>query len=244
MLMPIRCACLSRRGFLSGVAAAGGAATIAAAGGAAAQAAPFRVDVHHHLYPPKSMARAAKSYTMLPVMKGWQAEHSLAQMDQSGIQTSVLSVAAPGVWFGDAQEARDLARACNEYGAALVRDHPGRFGFFAMLPLPDIEGSLREIEYAMDVLKADGIGLFTNYPDNVWLGNPAFAPVYNELNRRRVIAYTHPNTASCCTNLTPGIADTVVEYGAPPPEPSPRWCSVGSTRPIPTSRSSSVTPAA
>ncbi len=60
----------------------------------------------------------------------------------------------------------------------------------------------------------DGIGLFTNYPDNVWLGNPKFAPVYEELNRRRAIAYTHPNTAACCTNLTPGIADTVVEYGA------------------------------
>ena len=126
----------------------------------------------------------------------------------------MLSVAAPGVWFGDAQEARQLARACNEYGAGLVRDHPGRFGFFAMLPLPDIEGSLREIEYAMDTLKVDGIGLFTNYPDNIWLGDPRFVPVSDELNRRRAVAYTHPNTASCCTNLVPGVADTVVEYGA------------------------------
>ena len=205
--MPIGCGCLLRRGFL------GGAAALAASG-AAAQEAPFRVDVHHHLYPPEWMARAARSYTMLPVMKGWRVENSLAQMDQSGIQTSMLSVAAPGVWFGDAQEARQLARACNEYGAGLVRDYPGRFGFFAMLPLPDVEGSLREIEYAMDVLKVDGIGLFTNYPDNVWLGDARFAPVYAELNRRRAIAYTHPNTAACCTNLTPGIADTVVEYGA------------------------------
>ncbi len=118
---------------------------LAGGGAAAAQETRFRIDVHHHLYPPEWMARAGKAYTMLPVMRGWRVEHSLDQMDQSGIQTSMLSVAAPGVWFGDAQEARQLARLCNEYGAGLMRDHPGRFGFFAMLPLPDIDASLREI---------------------------------------------------------------------------------------------------
>ena len=206
MRMGMACGCVSRRGFL------GGAAALAASG-ARAQEQPFRVDVHHHLYPPEWLARAGKVYNMLPVMTGWRVEHSLDQMDQAGIRTAMLSVATPGVYFGDVQEARQLARLCNEYGAGLVRDHPGRFGFFAMLPLPDIEGSLREIEYAMDTLKVDGIGLFTNYPDNIWLGNPKFAPVYEELNRRNAVVYTHPNTAACCTNLTPGIPDTVVEYG-------------------------------
>ena len=206
--MRLGCGCVSRRSFMCG------AAALAASVNAVAQERPFRIDVHHHLYPPEWMARASKSYSMLPVMTGWRVEHSLDQMDRSAIQRSMLSVAAPGVWFGDAQEARLLARMCNEYGAGLVRDYPGRFGFFAMLPLPDIDGSLREIEYAMDTLNVDGIGLFTNYPDNIWLGNPKFAPVYAELNRRKAVAYTHPNTAACCTNLTPGIADTVVEYGA------------------------------
>ena len=207
MLMHRSCGCLSRRGFL------GGAAAAAMAACADAQEPPFRVDVHHHLYPPEWMARAGRVYTMLPVMTGWRIENSLDQMDKAGIRTSVLSVATPGVWFGDAAEARQLARLCNEYGAGIVREHRDRFGFFAMLPLPDIEGSLKEIEYAMDVLKVDGIGMFTNYPGNIWLGDPKFAPVYEELNRRKAVVYTHPNTAECCTNLTPGIADTVIEYG-------------------------------
>ena len=203
------CGCVSRRGFVQG------AAALAACGTPASAAErPFRIDVHHHLYPPDWMARASQHFRMMPVMTGWRVEHSLDQMDQAGIQRSMLSVAAPGVWFGDRNEARQLARACNEYGAGLVRDHPGRFGFFAMLPLPDIEGSLREIGYAFETLDVDGIGLFTNYPDNVWLGDPVFAPIYEELNRRKAVAYTHPNTAACCNNLVPGVADTVVEYGA------------------------------
>ncbi len=204
------CGCLSRRGFISSAIAAGVAATTKST--LAAQPA-FRVDVHHHLYPPELLTRAAKVMPLLPLISGWRVEHSLEEMDAAGIKTSMLSLAMPGVAFETPEQARLLARLTNEYGAGLVREHQGRFGFFAIPPLPDVEGSLREIEYAMDVLKADGIGVFTNYPGNIWLGDPKFAPVYEELNRRKAVLYTHPNTADCCTNLTPGIADTVVEYG-------------------------------
>ena len=136
---------------------------------------------------------------------------SIQEMDRNGIATSIVSLVQPGVWLGEAESARRLARDCNEYGARMVADHPGRFGLFAAIPLPDTEGSLREIEYAMDVLKADGIGLMTSFDDR-YLGDPSFGPVYEELNRRRAIVYVHPTQPKCCTGLVPGVTVSTIEY--------------------------------
>ena len=103
----------------------------------------------------------------------WSAAASLEEMDKSGIATAILSIVQPGIWYGDnLEESRSLARQVNEYGAKLVRDHPGRFGLFAAVAPPDVQGSLKEIEYALDTLKADGIGLFTSYQDK-YLGDAA-----------------------------------------------------------------------
>jgi predicted TIM-barrel fold metal-dependent hydrolase len=94
----------------------------------------------------------------------------------------------------------------------VVRDHPGRFGLFAALPLPDQDGSLKEIEYAYDTLKADGIALWTSYLDK-WPGDPAFERAFEELNRRNAVVFFHPATASCCRNLIPGLQVAgMIEY--------------------------------
>ncbi len=210
MPMGQACGCLPRRGVLCGAAGLGAAVL---AGGARAQAPrPFRVDVHHHMYPPEYLAGLGRHLRVPPVMGAWTPEHSLDQMDRAGIRTAMLSITAPGVWFGDPAEARQLARASNEYGAGLKRDHAGRFGLYAALPAPDLDGSLAEIAYALDTLHADGIGMFTSY-GGTWLGDPAFAPVYEELNRRKAVLYTHPIDAPCCVGLVPGVADQVVEWG-------------------------------
>jgi predicted TIM-barrel fold metal-dependent hydrolase len=133
-------------------------------------------------------------------------------MDKAGVATSIVSITTPGVWIGDHPQGRRVARECNDYAAKLAVDFPGRFGMFTALPLPDVEGSLREMEYGFDVLKADGIALFTSYRDK-WLGDLAFEPVMAELNRRKAIVFTHPEAPVCCRGLLPGINEAVIEYG-------------------------------
>ncbi len=171
-----------------------------------------RIDVHYHIAPPAWAAVLNERHVMQPAWNGWSPAKAVADMDRDGVATSIVSVTTPGVWFGDAQQARRLARDCNDFAAKMRSDHPGRFGVFAAIPLPDTEGSLREIEYALDTLKADGIGLLTSYGDK-WLGDAAYAPVFEELNRRKAIVYTHPTVADCCRNLSTGLAPPVIEYG-------------------------------
>jgi len=170
--------------------------------------APYRIDVHHHLYPPAYRTALGSLSAGLPA---WSPEQSIEEMDRGGIATSLLSISSPGVWFGDAEQGRRLARMVNDYGALTAKDHPGRFGLFAALPLPDIEGSLREIEYALDTLKADGIGLLTSYGDR-WLGDASFAPIWTELDRRKTVVYTHPTTPACCGNLHNDVPAVMIEW--------------------------------
>jgi predicted TIM-barrel fold metal-dependent hydrolase len=177
---------------------------------AVAQPAPakVRIDVHHHYLPPAQAKAFADSHVGVPK---WSPQMSLDDMDKAGVQKAVLSLVQPGVWLGNVEAARKLARECNDYGAQLRKDYPGRFGLFAAIPLPDTEGSLREIEYALDVLKADGIALYTSYAGK-YLGDPAFVPVFEELHRRKAVVYTHPVSPACCSNMIAGVQDGTVEY--------------------------------
>ncbi|MGY4446402.1 putative TIM-barrel fold metal-dependent hydrolase [Bradyrhizobium sp. i1.3.1] len=155
----------SRRGFLAGVGAVGLASAIPAVA-VHGQAKPALIDTHLHFYPPEYQKlwlgyEDARKQPHFPGQVAWTREKLVEDMDRNGIRTGILSVAStPGVWFdlGPAEAGR-LARACNEYAADMMRDHPGRFGLFATLSMQDVDATLREIEYAFDTLKADGIGL-------------------------------------------------------------------------------------
>ena len=201
-----------RRKFLTGMTALGAGALLPGcqtAGTQAAGAKPYRIDVHHHIAPP------AYSAALKSMMRGhakWSPQASIEDMDKSGIATSITSLINPGMqaWSGDVEGARKMAREANEYAARLARDYPGRFGSFASIPFPDIEGSLREIEYAMDTLKADGIYLWTSYGGKL-LGDPDFFPILEELNRRKLVVYTHPATPACCAKVMPWISINAIE---------------------------------
>lgn len=172
-----------------------------------------RIDVHHHLFPPPFVASLVEHehYLAHGVARHWTPQASLDDMDAAGIATAFTSITAPGFALVSPQRRFAVSRECNEFGARMRDDHRERFGLFASLPLPDVDASLREIAHALDTLGADGIALLTSYGGH-WLGDPAFAPVMDELHRRRAVAYVHPTVADCCRNLVPGIADWVLEF--------------------------------
>jgi 6-methylsalicylate decarboxylase len=210
----------SRREWLAGVAAA----TLASSRrlpGQSRPANPRAIDCHHHFVSPgwvKALAEKdghhVAGYTTwfaLDRLKVYTPAHDIEDMDRDGVATSILSCTTPGVWFGDPEETRRLARDMNEFAARAASDYKGRFGVFATLPLPVIDDSLREIEYALDTLKADGVGLLSSY-GNHWLGDPIFRPVLDELNRRKAIVYTHPTDGPCCQDLFRNSQPGTVEY--------------------------------
>jgi predicted TIM-barrel fold metal-dependent hydrolase len=190
------CERASRRDVLARLGAAGAAALLPQANARAqvpVASGKGRIDVHYHIFPPESLAVSRN-----PAQSGWTVQQALDALDRNGVATAIASAGST--------LPVDKARAFNEFGARIGRDHAGRFGLFAALPLPDIDASLKEIAHAYDVLKADGIGLATSYGD-LWLGDRRFEPVLEELNRRKAVVFVHPADAPCCVNLS---------YQAPP----------------------------
>ena len=206
----LSCACCPpRRDFLGKLAALGASAMLPGELMAQTGAKPHRIDVHHHLMYPGYLdevggRRAGSSFK-------WSPEMSLEDMDKSGIAVSVLSLIQPGAATNEVEKGRRIARLSNEYGARLARDHKGRFASFATLPLLDTEGALKEIGYALDTLKAEGLCLMTSYQDK-YLGDASFTPIWEELNRRKAVIYTHPLSPDCCRNVKTEVPPAVVEY--------------------------------
>ena len=199
----------SRRAFLKRLAAL--AALVPVERPIVAKPTAGRIDVHHHYQSPAYAQFLSKHPAAGPPVH-WTLEADLDDMDGSGTATAILSNFTPPT-EGALDERRNLARANNEFVTRLIAGHPGRFGLFATIPLPDIDGCLRELEYALDILKADGVATYSNSGDR-WLGDALFDPLWAELNRRKALVYVHPTPADCCRNLVPDVPDTIVEYGA------------------------------
>lgn len=251
--------CPSRRQFLAGLAAAG-AAACSSGTQQTAQGAPTqkpsdqipetgnqgRISVHHHYGPPMWMKVLAENDALnVEPWKDWHPSHAVEAMDRAGVQTSISSITVPGIYFWEhfgnqqappgAKVKNDvvaMARDANEFGAKMKKDYPGRFGIWASLPLPLVDESLKEIEYALDTLKLDGIGLTTSIGTK-YMGDLSFTPVFEELNRRKAVVYTHPGAAPCCLYLIPKVGPTTLEYSQDTARTIVSWIESGQAEKFP-----------
>lgn len=174
-----------------------------------------KIDVHAHFLPP--VYRQALKDAGLETLDGgfpipdWHADTSIAAMDSFGIDTAIVSVSSPCVHFIDGKPAQRLARSINEAGAELVATHPGRFGAFASLPLPDVASSIAELAYALDELNLDGVIMETN-AHGVYLGHESLDPLYAELNQRGAAMLIHPTSPACYEQVANGRPAPMIEF--------------------------------
>jgi len=172
-----------------------------------------RIDVHAHYVP----AGLQASVPTAPIFRGfatWHTEAALEVMDRQGIATAILSMVLWTAMFaapGDPVAIRQVARSSNEAAADAIRSHPGRFGGFARLPLPDVDAALAEIDYALGTLRLDGVVLLTNH-DGVYPGDSRLDPVFDELNRRKAIVFLHPTLPACVEHTALGYAPSLLEF--------------------------------
>jgi predicted TIM-barrel fold metal-dependent hydrolase len=163
----------------------------------------WRIDVHHHVVPPRYADDS------MPI-KLPDTDAQLRSMDNWHIRTAITSL-TPRVVLKNIHRLRELARDCNEFQARMAQDHPTRLGSFALLPLPDVNGALEEISYALDVLRLDGVGLFSSVNDR-YLGDPSFDPVFDELNQRKAVVFIHPTHCEAPEHTRLHAPPFVVEY--------------------------------
>ena len=200
---------MTRRSWMYGVGCAG----LLALGGDSLSAATPQprgiIDVHNHYAPPEFL-QFYKDHKVTPLPNvGWGLQRQLHDMDVGGVAVAMLSSFTP-YDVGTVAERRALSRSLNEYGADLVRQHPKRFGLLATIPLPDVEGCMAEIAYALDHLHADGVMVYTSAGDR-WIGHPDFDAIHREWDRRHAVVLLHPSAPTCCRGLVPGVPDAIIE---------------------------------
>ena len=174
----------------------------------------FTIDVHHHILPDFFWRATNSEHIVDGVAPApWSKEMMLSYMDDAGTHVAVGSISTPGVHMGDDGSARDLARRVNEFAAKLIHERPDRLGAFAALPLPDVDGSLRELEYALDTLKLDGVVLFSN-ARGIYLGDKLFKPLFDELERRKAVVFVHPTSSPDPSARSLGLPDSLIDFTA------------------------------
>jgi 6-methylsalicylate decarboxylase len=171
------------------------------------------IDTHHHMLPDFFFEATNEKENPVGGLKPqiWTPEASIAFMDEAKIDVAILSISTPGIQLADKDLARELARTCNELAASLISKYPQRFGAFASVSMSNVNDAIDELKYALDVLKLDGVALFTN-SNGVYLGDPSLRPLFNELQRRKAVVYVHPNASPDPGAHTLGLTDNLIDF--------------------------------
>jgi 6-methylsalicylate decarboxylase len=173
------------------------------------------IDVHHHVVLPEyeaALLRAGAGDPSRPFRRNDSPEVECEKMAELGIAAAVINpLSVAGVHHGDDAHARYLTESVNEAQARFVARMPKKFGFFAALPLPDVDGALRQMEHALDRLGADGV-IFLSHQNGCYIGDPAFDPLYAEMDRRAVAAFIHPTIPPNIESLKLRLWPAYVEY--------------------------------
>jgi predicted TIM-barrel fold metal-dependent hydrolase len=171
------------------------------------------IDTHHHMLPEFFFEATNEKENPVGGLKPqeWTAESSLAFMDEAGIDIAILSISTPGIQLSDRRAAMELARRCNELAASLVSEYPKRFGAFASVPMSNLNDAIDEVKYGLDVLKLDGVVLFTN-SNGIYLGDPSMRPLFDVLQHRRAVVYVHPNASPDPIAHRLGLTDNLVDF--------------------------------
>jgi predicted TIM-barrel fold metal-dependent hydrolase len=171
------------------------------------------IDTHHHMLPEFFFEATNEPAHPVGGLKPqpWSPEHSLAFMDEAEIDIAITSISTPGIELRDRVASRELARKCNDFAAALVSKYPRRFGALGSIPMPDIEDAIEACIYALDVLKLDGVVLFTN-SQGIYLGDKRMKPLFHELQRRKATVFVHPNASPDPVAHALGLTDNLIDF--------------------------------
>ena len=168
----------------------------------------MRIDVHAHYYPPALLDVLDRAYAqpatpreagvrrviqdkIRPTPAMYQIDERLAEMDRFGVDVQALSVSIPQTYHADRATAVAMAQAGNDGTAEVCRKYPQRFKGFISLPLPHVDAALDELARGADQLGLHGVVLGGNVLQQP-LDTPAFAPVFDEINRRNLAVFIHP----------------------------------------------------
>jgi predicted TIM-barrel fold metal-dependent hydrolase len=174
---------------------------------------PLTIDTHHHMLPPFFFEATNESDNPVGGLKPqpWSPESSLAFMDETGIDIAVTSISTPGIELHDRPAAKELARKCNDFAATLIARYPKRFGALGSVPMPNIDDAIEAAVYALDVLKLDGLVLFTN-SQGIYLGDKRMKPFFSELQKRKATVFVHPNASPDPIAHALGLTDNIIDF--------------------------------